>query len=212
MTIYFIVTTSVYNSCPIRKNQYIKGIETLKRSIQSRLTPKDYRILIVENNGKRNTFLDGLGCEVFYTENNFLPTNNRGYKELQDILDSIQTYSIQDTDFIVKMTGRYILDDDDSNRPNEFINTIQSLHHTKYNCIIKYGSYSKPDNNNITDCITGLIGMRCFYVKQIKYPTERECVEWKWADATRHIHNKDIYKVNKLGIYICPGSNEYFLV
>jgi hypothetical protein len=62
------------------------------------------------------------------------------------------------------------------------------------------------------DCITGLIGMSCFYIKQIEKPTESECVEWKWGKVTRLIDNKNICLVNKLGINICPGSNEYFYV
>lgn len=50
-----------------------------------------------------------LDCEVYYTLNNNVQTNNKGYKELQDILDCIVKYNINDSDFIVKMTGRYIL-------------------------------------------------------------------------------------------------------
>ena len=60
-----------------------------------------------------------LDCEVYYTENNFMLTGNIGIIELQDILDCIDKYNINDTDFIVKMTGRYILDDN-----SEFINVI----------------------------------------------------------------------------------------
>ena len=52
------------------------------------------------------------------------------------------------------------------------------------------------------DCITGLIGMYCLYVKQIEKPAENEAVEWKWAKATRLINDKHIYMANKLGIEI----------
>ena len=108
--IYFIVTTCVYNDCNIRKTQYIDGITKLKE-ILTYLCFENYKIIIVENNGERSTFLNTLGCEVYYTENNFMPTNNKGIKELQDILDCIGKYNINDNDFIVKMTGRYFLDE-----------------------------------------------------------------------------------------------------
>ena len=41
--IYFIVTTSIYNNCSIRKNQYIKGINKLKNVIQN-LNFENYKI------------------------------------------------------------------------------------------------------------------------------------------------------------------------
>jgi hypothetical protein len=62
------------------------------------------------------------------------------------------------------------------------------------------------------DCITGLIGMRCLYVKQIEKPSEYDCIEWKWGKVTQLIDDKKIYMVNNLGINICPGSNNYFMV
>ena len=204
--IYFIVTTCIYNNCSIRKNQYIKGINKLKNVIQD-LNFENCKIIIVENNGIRDTFLNMLDCEVYYTENNFIQTSNKGIKELQDILDCIDKYNINDTDFIVKMTGRYILHDN-----SEFMNIIKNIHNTNYNCVIKYGSYSKPVNYKMNDCVTGLIGMSCLYVKQIKKPNEKECVEWKWGKVTNLINDKKIYIVNNLGINICPGSNKYFKI
>ena len=90
-----------------------------------------------------------LDCEVYYTENNFKQTGNKGLKELHDILDCIDKYNINDSDFIVKMTGRYILDDN-----SEFINIIKNIHNTNYDCVIKYGPYNNPVNYKMDDCIT----------------------------------------------------------
>jgi len=98
-----------------------------------------YKIIVVENNGERNTYLDALHDTVYYTENNFIPTRNKGIKELKDVWDCIEKYKIKDTDFIVKMTGRYILQDD-----SEFITTVQHLQETRYECIIKYGAFFSP--------------------------------------------------------------------
>jgi hypothetical protein len=204
--LYFIVTTCIFNECLIRKKQYINGINKLKKIIQD-LNILNYKIIIVENNGKRYTFLNMLDCEVYYTENNFLQTSNKGIKELQDILDCIDKYNINDTDFIVKMTGRYILNDN-----SEFMNVIKNINNSNYDCVIKYGPYFKPVNYKMNDCITGLIGMSCYYVKLIEKPNEEECVEWKWGEVTKLIDDKKIYLVNNLDINICRGSNNYFKV
>ncbi len=201
--IFFIVTTSLFQDCSIRKTQYINGINKLKKIIIDK-NIQDYKIIIVENNGKRNTFLDNLGCEVFYTKNNFLKTN-KGVKELKDIFDCITKFEIKDTDFIVKMTGRYILNED-----SKFMNIIETINHTHFDCVIRYGSYIKPVDYKMDDCITGLIGMSCFFVKKI--PMNDECIEWKWAKVTKLIDDQKICMVNKLGINICPGSNSYFEV
>jgi hypothetical protein len=204
--IYFIITTSVFNDCSIRKTQYINGITKLKENIKF-FNIENYKIIIIENNGQRETFLNAFDCEVYYTINNFLRTNNKGYKELQDILDCITKYNINDSDFIVKMTGRYILQDN-----SEFMNIIKNIHNTNYECVIKYGSFYEPSNYKMNDCVTGLIGMSCLYVKQIEKPKYNGCVEWKWAKVTNLIDNEKIYLVNNLGINICPNSNDYFLV
>jgi hypothetical protein len=204
--IYFIVTASIFNDCSVRTSQYVEGINKLKKVIND-LNIENYKIIIVENNGVRHTFLNTLNCEVYYTENNLLPTKNKGLKELQDILDCIYKYNIEDTDFIVKMTGRYILNDN-----SEFMDIIKNIHIVNYECVIKYGPYFKPINYKTDDCITGLIGMSCYNVKLIEKPSEYECVEWKWAKAANLIDDKKIHLVNKLGISIYPGCNTYFNV
>ena len=102
------------------------------------------------------------------------------------------------------MTGRYILNDN-----SEFMSVINN---TSYDCIIKYGPYTSPVDYKMNDCITGLIGIRCLYIKQIEKPKENECVEWKWAKVTYGIKDTHIYKVKFLGINICPASNNFFLV
>jgi hypothetical protein len=76
--IYFLVTTSLFNNCPIRESQYTNGIINLKDMIQKNQI-NNYKIIIIENNGERDTILNNLDCEVFYTRNNLLPTSNKGY-------------------------------------------------------------------------------------------------------------------------------------
>lgn len=204
--IYIIVTTCIINENDlIRKEKYIKGITQIINATKN----IKCKIIIVENNGKRPTYLDTLGCEVYYTENNKLPVKNKGYKELKDIHDCIHHYTILDNDFIVKLTGRYLI-----HESSEFITILDSIQYEKSNieCIIKYGSFFNPVEYKMNDCITGLIGMNCKYIKQIEYPNENECVEWKWGSITYKIDDSKIYKVNTLGISICPGSMSYFNV
>jgi hypothetical protein len=205
--IYFIVTTCLMG-CKLRERQYIEGITKLSQVIRD-LNIENSKIIVVENNGKRETLFDTLvpdiGAEVYYTENNSKQTSNKGTKELQDVFDCITKYNIQDTDFIVKMTGRYILEDN-----SEFMNVVKDIHNTKYDCVIKYGPFWKPVDYKMDDCNTGLIGMSCFYVKQIEYPYESECVEIRWAKATYLMDDAKIHMVNQLGINICPSSNTYF--
>ena len=204
--IYFLITTCILNNCPLREKQYITGITTLKHIVKT-IELTDYKIIIIENNGIRETFLDTFGLDVYYTENNMLSNENKGYKELKDIHDCIQEYLIGDDDFIVKMTGRYIL-----KHPNTFMNIVKEQLGT-YDCIIKYGSYNNPVNYQMEDCITGLIGMKCKYIKQIEYPIDNDCVEWSWAKVTYLIDESRIYKIESLmDIHICPGGNLYFFV
>jgi hypothetical protein len=210
--IYFIVTTSLFDDCPIRKEQYTNGIIRLKNTVAASKIQK-YTILIVENNGKRKTFLDDLGCKVYYTENNTLQEFDKGYRELKDIFDCISEFSIKDSDFIVKMTGRYSIYEN-----SEFIHTLEELDKNEYDCIIKFGSYmklglhDKLDDINMGDCITGLIGMTCKYVKQIEYPIDYIIVEWEWAKVAKSLHPHKVCKLKRLGISICPGGNIYFPV
>ncbi len=198
--IYFLVTTSLFNDCNIRKSQYINGISTLINIIEKK-NIENYKIIIIENNGERHTILNELG-DVFYTNNNSLPKINRGYKELQDIFDCINHYKINDNDFIVKITGRYILDYNSE--------LMEAIKNSNYDCIIKYGHFYSPVSYKMGECVTGLIGMRTKYVKQIELPDEELNVECNWAKIANTIEN--IHIVDKLGIYMCPASNDYFFI
>jgi len=200
--IYIIVTCSLYDECNIREAQYTNAIRQLTKMTSD---IPNLKIIVVENNGKRPTVLDEFGCDVLYTTNNQFPSRNKGNKELKDVRDCIEAYNIQDDDFVAKMTGRYVLTDS-----SEFIERLKHLDH--YECIIKYGSYSKPANEKMQDCITGLLGMRAKYIKHVQWSAEYGCIEWEWAKATYLIPDEHIYKVGTLGIHICPGNNTYFLV
>ena len=202
--LYFIVTASLFNDCDIRKNQYISCITTLK-SILKGMSFQDYTIIVVENNGVRKTILDNLGVRVFYTNNNTL-SMGKGDKELKDILDCIREFNINDTDFVVKLTGRYILE-----RNSEFMNILQYIDSIDCHCLIMFGPYYSPVDYKMNDCITGLIGMRAYLIKRIELGFDK-CIEWNWAKVACSVKDENLYILNTLGINICPGTNSYFLV
>ena len=161
--IYFIITTCLiqtkFTDADKRKQQYKKSLEILKKLLDDK---KNIKIIIVENTGKKHkTFLNNYGFDVYYTENNYkYKTQNKGVKELKDVWDCIEKYKIKDEDLVVKMTGRYIL-----NENSEFISEI--INYNNQDCILRYGSFFKPVNERVTDCITGLIGMKAKYIKNI---------------------------------------------
>lgn len=200
--IYFIITTSLYSDLDTRKIQYTNGINAVIRIAKNKVH-SDYKIIIVENNGLRETFLNKLHDCIFYTKNNYSNTTNKGNKELMDIRDVIKEYHIQDNDMIVKITGRYIVQDD-----SDFFNYLDK----DYDGIIMYGSFLKPNNENINDCVTGLIGMKCKYVKNIHFAQYENPIEWNWAKASHDIKVDKIKKLDKLGLKLCPGTNSYFIL
>lgn len=194
--LYFILTACIFDDSPKREREYITAYSSLYTWIH--LAGLEAKIIIVENNG-RPTFLDDLGCDILYTENNTLPTANKGRKELQDIKDCIEAYSIPDDAFIVKLTGRYIID-----KQSPFMEAVKA--HPDADCIMKFASYADPFIYSPDTCISGILGMRCRYMKQIELPGEDECAEWKWAAVTRRMDSRRVIKVPVLGICMNVGS------
>lgn len=211
--IYFLVTCSLIDKHPtpwiirvpedFRTQEYETGIRTILNI--SRHIPNS-KVILIENNGHRKTFLDLYkGCQVFYTNNNTLNTKNKGIKELRDVKECMDHFKIDENDFVVKLSGRYqILD------KSPF---IQRLHYLEgVECMLRYGSFNNPSDTKVKDCITGLIGMRARYIKQIEEPDEKDPVEWKWALATYSIDDTNIVAMKFLGLYMRPMNTAALLV
>ena len=79
-------------------------------------------------------------------------------------------------------------------------------------CILRYGSYDSPLDYKTGECITGIIGMKCKDVKQISIPRMEEKVENCWSRVANNIDDTNVILLNKLGLNVCPGGNDYFLV
>jgi len=203
--IYLLITTSlIERNFEERKRRYLNGITTAIRRFQELTVP--YKIIILENNGQRPTFLDEFGIDVFYTNNNLLQTPNIGNKELADLHECIRQYQIQEDDFIIKLSGRYIIQEQ-----SEFMDALIKHRDTKA-AIVQYGSFNAIQYERIRDCVTGLIGMQCRYMKQIQFAQPFGCIEWNWADVVLSIPETDVHRLRSLGLAICPGPDEYRLI
>lgn len=203
--LYLLITTSLikdynYNR---RVEQYISSIYNTIDIFNNNFN--NVKIIIIENNNNTKTFLDDFNIEVYYTDTNItINSNNKGIKELTDILKCIEKFNIKDDDFIIKLTGRYLLKND-----SLFIKKIKE--NLDIDCIIRYGNYTDKNYKSKSDCITGLIGMKCKYIKMIEMPKEDECVEWKWAKVSSLINSEKIIEIDELGIFMCPSSYyDYF--
>jgi hypothetical protein len=158
--IYLIITTSINNRYGAkdqteRQERYLYAInETLK------VLPHEIKPIIVENNGKRETYLDNFyhhnqRINVFYTENNKQQFKSKGANELLDIKEVIDRYGIKDDDIIIKLTGRYR-----ALSPKFFKEVIEN----KYDAFVKfYGTCSLKFEQY--DCILGCYALRAKYIK-----------------------------------------------
>jgi hypothetical protein len=159
--IYLIITASINNKFGStvdsqRIQRYIDAIsDTLKH------LPKSIIPLIVENNGKRETFLDnfthcGKPVRVIYTNNNQFKAKSKGINEFLDVKEVIERTGIQLDDIIIKLTGRYrvlspkffeeIVENQTTN--DVFIKFFGT-------CSLKYEKY---------DCILGMYAMRTMFL------------------------------------------------
>jgi hypothetical protein len=202
--IYLLITTSlVERNFEERKRRYTNGITTALRRFED---VSNCKIIIVENNGRRPTFLDDFGVEVFYTNNNRLPTINIGNKELADLKECIQQYTIRDEDFVVKLSGRYILQEE-----SEFMDALL-LHGDTKAAIVQYGSFNARQYERTRDCVTGLIGMRASALRTIAFTGPYGCIEWNWADAALALPEDSVHRLRSVGLAICPGPDDYRLI
>jgi len=202
--IYLLITTSlVERNFEERKRRYTNGITTALRRFKD---VANCKIIIVENNGRRPTFLDNFGVEVFYTNNNQLPTINIGNKELADLKECMAHFAIRDEDFVVKLSGRYVLQE-----PSEFMDALL-LHGDTKAAIVQYGSFNARQYERTRDCVTGLIGMRASAIRTIAFTGPYGCIEWNWADAVLALPEDSVHRLRSMGLAICPGPDDYRLI
>ena len=161
--IYLIITTSINNRYGLqdqqeREERYLYAIsETLKN------LPYEIKPIIVENNGKRATYLDNFyhhhrqHVKVFYTDNNKREYRSKGVNEMIDIKEVIERYGIEDDDIIIKLTGRYR-----ALSPLFFKDIIEN--ENKCDAFVKFYNVC-TFNFEEYDCVLGCYAIRSNFIK-----------------------------------------------
>ena len=157
--IYLIITTSIitkYNNQneDHRRLRYINCINQVCSII-----PNEIKVIIVENNGNRSTYLDQFN-NVFYTNNNNVKETHKGINELNDIKQCIENFNIKDDDIIIKLTGRYrVLDD-------SFFKLI--LNNKEKDAFVKFYNVCTLQFCDF-DCVLGLFAIKTKFIKNFNY-------------------------------------------
>lgn len=161
--IYLLITTSINNRYGFqdaneRRERYLYAISESLKSL-----PKEIIPIIIENNGKRETYLDNFyhynkqRVKVYYTDNNKQTFKSKGINEFLDIKEIIDRYGIEDEDIIIKLTGRYRVLSSDF-----FVDVVEN--ENKFDAFIKFfGTCSLKFDDN--DCILGMYAMRAKFIK-----------------------------------------------
>ena len=204
--IYIITTTSINNkygdnNADKREKRYIECIQQLLTLIKNDLSIKH---IIVENNGLRETYLNNLDCDVYYTNNNNKDFAHKGQNELLDIKDVINHYDIKDDDVIIKITGRYKL------LSSEFINLVKNNINI-YDVFIKFFNVCTKEYM-FNDCVLGLFAIKCKYIKDFNYQFTKS-PECDFAEYVRKNINEDkIYEIKNFDLECCFADNLRILI
>jgi len=197
MNCYLIITCSIENhyganDVSLRTALYKKAIQNTLAIVPEYITP-----IIVENNGKRPTFLDEFSsCKVVYTDNNANKHPHKGFTEMEDIRHVIQECNIQDKDMIIKLTGRYFPTED-----HLFKHVTNMMHET--DAFLKFFNVATRQFDKY-DCVLGFFALRCKFLKQFVYHNKKSAeVEFatfvhdtlaeEKIDAIRHLYAECCY-------------------
>lgn len=206
--IHILITTCVHGGNLARgverKNIYLHRIPQAFQIFKD-ICP-DMKFVIINNCGEENAdylyLLEDDSIELFHTNNNFNQTPNKGWKELKDIQDYISFYNVSDNDFIIKLTGRYLIE-----KTSPFLEVMKTKYNDNIDCIIRLGDYYESNIINYKlgdeiDCLSGLVGLRCKYFKTIPLPQPFENVEWLYARCFLQIDYKRAIVIPDIGVNI----------
>lgn len=218
--IFFVITTSIKVSegerdASARQEQYERGIRSLLNVTKSGRVLLEGKVVIVENNGRRSTYLDNYKedgvNEVLYTDHNSLLVE-KGVKEWLDVLATIRHMKMQSTDLVVKLTGRYYFDSNEA----PFLKAIYDLDWTKTQAVVKFGSYGHTSEHQMADCVTGLILAPVHSIQSMAIDKEhrhKDPIEWAWARSILRLPTESIKAFpGKLGLWIAPGGGDYWMI
>jgi hypothetical protein len=134
----------------IRKTEYIKCLETLGRFGYGD------QIYVVHSGGDTPlSFFEEYSDHVIHTNTNDLRLRNKGVNEAISVLKALQSFDFDDEDILVKLTGRYLLEDD------YFLKYIEN--HPECDAFARYLTPCDPPKIKI---VAGCFAMRGKYFKQ----------------------------------------------
>jgi hypothetical protein len=207
MTIRLIFTTCIearYADPVERETAYYTTITNNLNTMRG--LPIEY--YIVENGGKRRTVLDDIsGVHVLYTDTNAIKytgsnpdaeTGLKPMKEMMDIQKICNTFDFDDEDIIIKITGRYGL----QNPPTFLENLIEN--EGKYDVFMKFFNICTMNYDEM-DCVLGLYAIRYKYLQEFnpRYMLEQESAEHVFATFVRRtVPPEKILEVSHLGLVL----------
>jgi hypothetical protein len=206
--IHILITTCVHGGNLAggveRKNIYLHRIPQAFQIFKEIFS--NMKFVIINNCGEENAdylyLLEDDSIELFHTNNNFNTTPNKGWKELKDIQDYISFYNVDDNDFIVKLTGRYLIE-----KTSPFLEAMKTKYNDNIDCIIRLGDYYDSNITNYKlgdeiDCLSGLVGMRSKLFKNMPLPSDYENVEWLYAKCFLQIDYDRTIVIPDIGVNI----------
>jgi hypothetical protein len=150
----------------------------------------------------RETYLDGLSCDIVYTNNNVSSFSHKGVNELLDIKEVINKYNIQDDDIVIKLTGRYkILN-------LTFIELVKN-NIDVYDAFVKFFNVCTR-RYMFDDCVLGLFAIKCKYLNNFEYKCAKS-PECEFADHVRQNVNK-IMEITDLKLECCFAEGLRMLI
>jgi hypothetical protein len=207
MTIRLIYTTCIaarYADPAEREQMYYKNIlQTL-----TILRGMPIEIYIVENSGKRKTLLDDIsGVHLLYTDTNAIKysgsnpdaeTGLKAMKEMMDILRVCDVFEFDEEDIVIKLTGRYGL----QNPPTFLENLIEN--EGKFDVFMKFLNICTMRYDPM-DCVLGLCAIRYKYLQEFnpRYMLEQPSCECVFAAFVRRtVPQERILEAKHLGLVL----------
>ena len=186
--IYLIITTCIHNKFGIRHAGLREA--TYREAIKMTLKylPSDIKPIIVENNGKRKTYLDEFGIPILYTEHNKNHYWHKGCNELEDIKAVIQAFNIQDEDMVIKITGRY-------NPISDAFFRLVKKDESKYDGFVKFFNVCTKEFM-ANDCVLGLFALRAKYLKKYEMTDTVRSPEIQFATFCRTLNVKEVQQLD----------------
>jgi len=215
MTIRLIITTCITarSEDPTeREEMYYKKLTANLRILRG----MPIEVYIVENSGKRKTLLDDIsGVHLLYTDTNKIqysgscPAAEMGLKPMKEMMDIhkvCQIFDFDEEDIVIKLTGRYLLEN-----PPTFIEDLVK-NQAEYDAFIKFFNICTMTYDT-GDCVLGLYGIRYKYLLEFnpRYMCEKPSAEKVFATFVRRtVPQERILEATHLGL-VLPREKDWLV-